>query len=63
MSFQLGIAGLLGFTNTLELVRKGQFSDAADNMLLSKWATQTPNRAKRIAKQMKTGVWQYAEGA
>ena len=63
MSFQMGVTGLLGFKNTLELVRKGQFSEAADNMLLSNWAEQTPNRAKRIAKQMKTGVWQYAEGA
>lgn len=63
MSFQLGVEGLLGFKNTLELVRKGQFSDASANMLLSLWARQTPNRAKRIAEQMKTGIWQYAEGA
>ena len=63
MSFQLGVAGLLGFANTLEMVRQGKWSEAADNMLLSKWAKQTPERAQRMAKQMKTGVWQYAEGA
>ena len=62
MSFQLGIEGLLGFKNTLELVRKGQFAEASQNMLQSLWARQTPNRAKRMAEQMKTGVWQYAEG-
>ncbi len=62
MSFQLGVEGLLGFKNTLELVRTGQYEKAAENMLLSKWAEQTPNRAKRLATQMKTGVWQYAEG-
>lgn len=62
MSFQLGIEGLLGFKNTLELVRKGLFSEAAKNMLQSLWAQQTPNRAKRMAEQMKTGVWQYTEG-
>ena len=62
MSFQLGVEGLLGFKNTLELVRKGQFAEASKNMLQSLWAQQTPNRAKRMAEQMKTGVWQYTEG-
>lgn len=63
MSFQLGVDGLLGFRNTLEMVRTGRWEAAAENMLLSKWASQTPARAARIAEQMKTGVWQYAEGA
>ena len=62
MSFQLGVEGLLGFKNTLELVRKGLFPEAAKNMLQSLWAQQTPNRAKRMAEQMRTGVWQYTEG-
>lgn len=60
MAFQLGVDGLLGFKNTLKMVEDGRYSDAADNMLLSKWAQQTPERAKRMAKQMKTGQWQYA---
>lgn len=63
MAFQLGVDGLMGFKNTLEFVRLGSYDQAADNMLLSKWADQTPERAKRMAKQMRTGVWQYAEGA
>ena len=62
MSFQLGIDGLMGFKNTLELTRKGQFATAADNMLLSKWAAQTPERAKRLSDQMRTGVWQFSKG-
>ena len=62
MAFQMGVEGLLGFRTTLELVRKGEYKAAAENMLLSKWAQQTPNRAKRISKQMETGVWQYSEG-
>ena len=62
MAFQMGVEGLLGFRTSLELVRKGEYKAAADNMLLSKWAQQTPNRAKRVAKQMETGVWQYADG-
>lgn len=58
MAFQLGTDGLLAFKTTLELVRLGNFDAAAENMLLSKWATQTPERAARLAKQMASGVWQ-----
>jgi lysozyme len=58
MSFQLGVDGLLGFKNTLALIEDGKYTFAADNMLKSKWAEQTPARAKRLADQMRTGVWQ-----
>lgn len=57
MAFQLGTAGLLGFKSTLALVERGKYAEAADQMLKSKWATQTPARAKRLAEQMKTGEW------
>lgn len=62
MAFQMGVAGLMGFRNTLAMVQAGEYARAADNMLLSKWAGQTPKRAGRMAEQMRTGVWQYAEG-
>lgn len=62
MSFQLGVDGLLGFRNTLRLVEQGRYDEAADAMLQSKWATQTPERAQRMAVQMRTGLWQYAPG-
>lgn len=58
MGFQLGIAGLLKFTNTLAAVRQGRYSDAARGMLASLWAKQTPARARRLARQMETGVFQ-----
>jgi lysozyme len=58
MAFQLGTEGLLAFKNTLGKIQAGDYQAAADNMLLSKWATQTPERAKRMAKQMETGEWQ-----
>lgn len=58
MAFQMGLKGLLGFKNTLEEVRKGNYDKASEMMLLSKWATQTPERARRVAKQMLTGEWQ-----
>lgn len=57
MAFQMGTAGLLGFKNTLTLVAAGRYEEAAQRMLQSKWATQTPARAKRLAEQMKTGEW------
>lgn len=58
MSFQLGIGGLMGFKNTLAKIEAGDYEVAAANMLKSKWARQTPNRAKRLARQMETGEWQ-----
>lgn len=58
MAFQMGTAGLLGFTQTLAAVRDERYDHAATLMLASKWATQTPARAKRMARQMATGEWQ-----
>lgn len=63
MSFQLGVDGLLAFVNTLKLVSEGNFEGAAVGMLKSKWASQTPGRAKRLSEQMRTSKWQFSEGA
>lgn len=58
MSFQLGTAGLMAFKKTLKYVQDGKYMAAANEMLQSKWAEQTPERAARLAKQMMTGIWQ-----
>lgn len=64
MAFNMGIGsaatgkGLLGFKNTLALIKRGQFEEAANGMLASKWAKQVKGRANRLAEQMKTGTWQ-----
>ena len=58
MAFQMGLTGLQGFKNTLAMVQAGKYKEAADGLLNSKWAQQTPNRAKRHAEQMRTGEWQ-----
>jgi lysozyme len=55
MCFQLGTQGLAGFKNTLALIAAGRFPEAATNMLASKWAEQTPARAKRVAAMLRTG--------
>jgi len=56
MCFQLGSAGLAGFRNTLAKVAAHDWGAAAQGMLASKWAQQTPARAKRVAAMMRTGV-------
>ena len=57
MAFQMGVPGLLGFKNTLANVFSGNFADAKLGMLQSKWATQTPERAARLAQQLERGVF------
>lgn len=57
MAFQMGTAGLLGFRNTLEMVKAGDYKAAGRGMLQSRWAQQTPLRAERMARQMESGVW------
>ena len=58
MAFQLGVEGLLAFKTTLSLIQGGNYTKAAEQMILSKWHSQTPARCERLAKQMRTGVWQ-----
>lgn len=58
MAFNLGVDGLLNFKKTLGLVASGDYAGAAKEMLASAWAIQVGDRAKRLSKQMQTGVWQ-----
>jgi lysozyme len=58
MAFQMGVAGLLGFAQTLAAVRDERYAHAAGLMLQSQWARQTPARARRMARQMESGEWQ-----
>lgn len=63
MCFQMGLQGLLGFTNALAAMRDERWHDAAGHMLASKWALQTPARAQRMARQIETGEWQITRAA
>jgi lysozyme len=58
MAFNMGIAGLAGFRNTLALTKARQYASAAANMLVSKWASQVKGRARELAEQMTVGKWQ-----
>ena len=55
MGFQLGVTGFLRFRKTIAALRAGDFERASEEMLDSRWATQTPNRAKRLSEQIRTG--------
>ena len=57
MAYQMGVQGLAAFKNTLQAVIERRWNDAAAGMLNSRWARQTPDRAKRHAQQMRTGIW------
>ena len=52
MAFNLGIDGLLTFTNTLRAVNEGRYVDAAAGMRASKWAKQVGARSQRMCALM-----------
>lgn len=49
MAYQLGVDGVLGFRTMLAALSVGDRVRAAEAALDSKWARQTPERAKRAA--------------
>lgn len=55
MAFNLGITKLLLFRKALLAMRRGDYGEAADEMLNSKWAAQVKGRATRLAQKMRTG--------
>ena len=57
MCYQMGPGGLRGFAKMLAAVEHGDYETAATEMLDSRWARQTPERAHRLADQMRQGAW------
>lgn len=55
MCFNLGIAGLLGFKNTLGMVQRGDYAGAAGGMAASLWHRQVGARALRLESMMASG--------
>jgi lysozyme len=55
MCFNLGIDGLLAFKQTLAAIAGGDYDRAATEMLNSRWAAQVGERARRLARMMRTG--------
>lgn len=57
MAFNLGGNGLLGFSHMLSYVQAGEYDNAADAMIQSKWYIEVGDRAKRLVQQMRSGEW------
>ena len=54
MVFQLGMTGVSKFKNMWKALSEHNYTGASYEMLDSKWAKQTPNRAKSMAELMKS---------
>ena len=52
MAYQMGVSGLLKFKKTLMYIETKDYKDASVEMLDSRWAKQTPNRAKKLSDIM-----------
>lgn len=57
MAFQLGVSGLLQFEAMRAAAIARDWETAARQSLKSRWAKQTPERAKRVAEQIRTGKY------
>ena len=53
MCYQLGVGGFSKFKKTIAYLQDKQFEKASVEMLDSRWAKQTPNRAKELSKKVK----------
>lgn len=48
MCYQMGVGAVKKFATTLHYIRNGEYEKAVSNGLNSRWAKQTPNRARRV---------------
>ncbi|HAU5563895.1 hypothetical protein IBT49_10360 [Erwinia sp. S63] len=62
MAYQLGVDGLSLFRGMLSAITQGDFNGAANAMLDSLWARQTPGRARRHAEVMRSGSYDIYRG-
>jgi len=55
MRYQLGRGGLANFRRMISALALGNYREAAREALDSRWARQTPARAKRVAELIRRG--------
>ncbi len=53
MAYQLGTCGLLKFKKMWKAIEEKDYTEASVEMLDSRWANQTPSRAKELSKRMR----------
>lgn len=54
MAYQLGFRGFCKFKKTIGYLEDAEWEKASEEMLDSKWAKQTPNRAKELSEIIKS---------
>ena len=57
MAFQIGVGGLLKFKNMILALNEANYWHASREALDSRWARQTPGRAKEVAKMIENGEY------
>lgn len=57
MAYQLGVSGVLGFRRMWAAIEEESWMEAALMAEDSKWARQTPNRARRVCRALESGKW------
>ncbi len=57
MVFNMGLVRVQGFVKMLAALEAGDWNEAANQMLDSKWAMQVGNRAQELAKMIRTGTY------
>lgn len=58
MAYNMGVGGVLTFQHMIEALQAGNWNAAAQHMLNSEWAVQVGERAQRLARIMRTGIWE-----
>ena len=53
MCYQMGVYGFSKFSKTIDHLMRKDFVAASKEMLDSRWAKQTPNRAKKLSDYVK----------
>ena len=53
--FQLGRKTASTFVNSIAMINTGRWEEAAENMMKSRWATQTPKRAEEVTDLIAAG--------
>ena len=53
MCYQMGVYGFSRFKKTIAYLQDKKFKEASVEMLDSRWAEQTPNRAKELSERVK----------
>ena len=55
MAYQMGVSGVFKFKKMIAALESGDYQEAANQALDSRWAKQTPKRAERHAAVIETG--------